>query len=136
MATIPADQRARVAKLYDYDAEISGYRSISLLAKQARVSVLQQLFVLAGKPYPPRHSQGNTSKASLPLPEAKTASFNALAIGGHPPLRLAQSGTSLSTPSAVTQKEKASQKEERAEFASRNAQLDAQLAAILKPSFS
>ena len=132
VAVIPADQRARVAKLYDYDAEISGYRSISLMAKQARVSVLQQLFVLAGRPYPPHHNQGVTTKMSLPLPEAKTASFNAVALGGPPPLRLAQLGASLSTPLAVTEKEETVRGKVAAEFAARNAQLDAQLAATLK----
>lgn len=137
LAVIPADQRERVAILRHYDREIIVSRMHALVQKQVNVFQLHIEYVSskqhAGKLPVRQQSQQTTNKASFAPPEAKTASFDAVVIGGPPPLRLAQSGASLSTPSAVTQKEKASQEEERAEFASRNAQLDAQLAAILKP---
>lgn len=129
VALIPQDQRVLMDKLRHYDIDIWCGRIEALTIKQTRVQVLHQL--LAAKP--PRQHPGTTTKASSASPKAKTASFNAVALGGPPRLWLAQSGTSLSTPSAVTQNEKALQERVTAEFASRNAQLDAQLAAILKP---
>ena len=129
VALIPEDQRTLMDKLRHYDIDVWCGRIEALTIKRGRIQVLQQ--VLAAKP--PRQHPGTSTKASFAPPEAKTASFDAVAVGGPPALRLAQAGASLSTPPAVTQKEEASQEKSAAEFASRGVQLDAQLAAILKP---
>ncbi len=71
---------------------------------------------------------------SRPCALLAAALVAALAVGGLLPWRVvAQTGASVSTPPAVMQKEEASQEKVNAEFASRNAQLEAQLAALLQP---
>lgn len=74
---------------------------------------------------------GTASRPRVILAAALTF---ALAVGGLFPWRVvAQTGKPLSAPPAATPKEEAWQEKEKADFAPRNAQLDAQLAEILKP---
>lgn len=130
-AAIPKDQREAVVKMRNYDLAIMIDVLFSLSAKQREVSVLRRRF--AGKPS--EQHQGTTIKASSAPSEAKTASFDAVAVGGPPPPRLAQSVALPPVPAAVAQSEAVWQEQERkqqADIDSRNAKLDAQLAEIQK----
>jgi len=138
LAAIPTKQRDIVAMLRLYDLRIIDERMRALVQKQGNVVQLRAEYGGTKRRHAesfPMQGQGQsvTTKASLPPPQASTASFSAVAVGDPPPLRLAQSGAALSTPPAVTQNEEALQEKLIAEFASRNAQLDARLTAIFKP---
>ena len=131
VALIPQDQRDLMSKLREYDIDIWGGRIEALTIKRSRVQVVRQL--LATKP--PRQRQGATIKAPFATPEADTAPSNAIAIGGPPPLRPAQSETSLSTSPIASQSEATREKDiqkERADIDGKNALLDAQIAEIQK----
>ena len=72
LETIPADQRARVAKLRSYDSEISAYRNFAVMMKEVELSFLRDR--LAGKLPARRQSQRNTDKTSLVPLHASAAS--------------------------------------------------------------
>jgi len=134
VALIPEDQRALMDKLRHYDINVWGGRIEALTIKRSRLSVLQEL--LAAKPIAGRRTRQTTTKEAPAPPQARTASFEAVAIGGPPPLRLAQSGAPPSTtPAAVTHSEAVWQEQEQkqqADLASKNTKLDAQLAEVQK----
>ncbi len=81
LETIPADQRARVAKLRGYDSEISAYRNIAVMMKEAELSLLRQR--IAGQLPAKRQSRGATTKTPPALPRTSTATLYCFPGQGH-----------------------------------------------------
>jgi len=71
VALLPEEQRARVAKLRDYDSEISAYRNIALMGKEVELSFLRQR--IAGKLPTGRQNRPNTNKPSPASTHASAA---------------------------------------------------------------